>query len=65
LFGFVARIKCSEIMGNLLRTRKWVGFAAGMSARCNAGGGFSKGSIFCFGVAFWSFGKGFFASDGQ
>jgi len=53
------------MMGNLLRTRRWLGLLVGMSATWSAGGGFSKGSIFFFGVASSSLGVGFFASVGQ
>jgi hypothetical protein len=36
-----------------------------MSAMCNAGGGFSKGSIFSFTELLSFFDTGFFASVGQ
>jgi hypothetical protein len=65
LFDFVARMKCSSMIGNLLSTRRWVAFVVGISTMCNSGGGFSKGSTLCFGVASSCFGIGFFASEGQ
>jgi hypothetical protein len=65
LLDLVARMKCSAIMGNLLSTSRWLGLADGMSTTWSAGGGFSKGSIFCLGVTPSCFGVGFLASEGQ
>jgi hypothetical protein len=58
-------MKCSAIIGNLFRTRRWLGLEVGISAKWSADGGFSKGSIFFFGVVSSCFGVGFLASVGQ
>ena len=65
LFVFVASMKCSEMIGNLFRTRRWVGFVVGTSAIKRSAGGLSKGSGFfvCGFSFFWA--VGFFANDGQ
>lgn len=64
LLGFVARMKCSAIIGNLLSTSKWLGSVVGMSTIWSAEEGFSNGSTLFFGVVPF-LGTGFFASVGQ
>jgi hypothetical protein len=41
-------MKCSEMIGNLFRTRKCDGFLTGMSVMKSAGSGSAKG--LCFGL---------------
>ena len=65
LLALVARMKCPAIMGNLLRTSRWLGFSVGMSTMWRSVEGLSKGSKCVLGGFLSSFGIGFFASDGQ
>jgi hypothetical protein len=53
------------MIGNLLRTSKWVGFVLGMLAISRSGEGLSNGSRFFAGGASSLWGVGFFARDGQ